>query len=466
MARDWVVSKKMKAFSPEQLVGANSLIRDGLNLSRGDKLLLLYQNEFSRAAACISMAAKRLGIVVDLRQFNIVDFPLGCSVPALSSPAIPAGIVLLIEWSEVSNRARLGLLAELVDVNRGWRIASMPGVNLEDLSLCVCDFKEINEKCLIAFAVFARSTVAVLETKNPSDTTENLRIPIDDFLPENSTGQIARNAWGNFPSGETFVVPNPYAAEGWLTVRGSLSGRPLTPSEWVRFKVKQGRIVDESIEASSGVLLHDFRGMFWRPSGELKDENANALAEMGLGTNSHITRLVGNPIFDEKKLGTVHVSFGRNDQFMGPLKSSVYQAVICSEATLTLEGNLSAPVRLINNGEFLAREENATPHLASFDCLDQHALVRLGELDYQFSTSADVPEMSIEYVSQRESLRFVLATGDVATMAQQILTRVSNVSQISVIELTEDVGPKDPSLYSNIISGLVAYGILETSGLD
>lgn len=463
-----------RAFSRDQLAGAESLITDGLSLLPGDKLVVLCQNELSEAAACVSSVAKKKRITVDLRHFDVATFsghyPTSCSVSNLSVPPIPSGIVLLIEWSERSTKARLALLHDLMNVKRGWRIASMPGVTLSDFRLCVSDFKDITEKCEITFALLARSKMATLKTRNAIGSFDTLQIPIDAFRPENSTGKIAKNSWGNFPSGETFVVPNPYKAEGWVTVRGSVPKRPLEPEEWIRYQIQAGRITYDSIEASSEDLLIHFKSLCFTADGGLKDENSNALAELGIGTNSSIPRLTGNPIFDEKQLGTIHIAFGRNDQFNGPLVSTVHHDIVCTEATLLLKSQFSdrycEDTSLVLEGTFNAGKDDAIPALDSFsECGEEISLITFGKTDYVFrpiqSSQSPAWEMIIEYFSEREDVQFVIGQGKNAEIARQLLDKVPDAGVISPEVLVQAFDPALQPLCRRIITGLLVYGVLK-----
>jgi hypothetical protein len=455
---------------------ADSLVKDGLSLTAGDKLVLLYQRELDDVAQHIISVAKAKKILLDVKQFDVTEFyneyPASCSIPNLAVEPIPTGIVLLMEWSEKSTQARLALLRDLVDVHKGWRIASMPGVDISNFGLCVSDFTEITDKCELTFASLERSTLAILETPNPDGNIDILRIPIGAYPPQNSTGKIARDTWGNFPSGETFVVPNPYQAEGWVTVRGSIPKRPLQRSEWVRYEVQDGRIGYHSIVASSSDLANDFKSLCFNQHGHPKDENTNALAELGIGTNASITRLTGNPIFDEKQLGTVHIAFGRNDQFKGPLVSSVHHDIVCTNATLILDHRFDFPthgsITLVANGTFVGTRAVAVPELDSFPEYHQEmATVGFGKTEFSFQNvgpdASGTAKMTIEYVSERENVQLVIASGKSAEIAHIVLVNMSEVEASSADSIVRTFQGIEAVLCRRIITGLLVYGVLDAN---
>jgi hypothetical protein len=338
----------MTRFTHPQIEGARSLIRDGLKLVAHDSLVLISQRDLADAAKCIQTTAEDLQVNVDLREFSREDFfgeyPDQFRPDRLVNSVIgPSAVAILIEWSEETVKARLTLLRDLLLHAQGWRVAAMPGIDLSSLASCQTDLIAIKANCSFVFDALARARMAMLETKNPDNSTDTLYVPLGKYTPIISTGEISKGSWGNFPSGETFVVPDEYQAKGWVTVRGSIPCYPLESEEWIRCELRSGRIRCESITSSSSELKKRFRSLFFRSSGKVRGENTNALAELGIGTNPGIIQLTGKPILDEKKLGTIHIAFGSNNQFRGPLVSSVHHDIACTNATLKLNTSDQVP---------------------------------------------------------------------------------------------------------------------------
>jgi leucyl aminopeptidase (aminopeptidase T) len=455
----------MNKLTREQVEGALSLIQQGLNLTKGQTLLLLYQADLADAAECIKVAARQSGVQVDGREFRREDFshgyPESFSPDKLTKFAFYEGIALLIEWSEETTKWRLALLRDLMNQPQGWRIASMPGVDLNGLASCKSDFASIKNYSKTAFAVVARSRLATLQTVNPDGGVDELTIPIGSYLPIISTGEIAPSSWGNFPSGETFVVPNPYKAKGAATIRGSIPMRPLKSNEWVRFRLERGRMRFSSIEASSPDIREQFASLFFTPGGRAKCQNANALAELGIGTNPGIRYLTGKPIFDEKKLGTVHIAFGRNDQFHGPLISGVHHDIVCTGCTLTLHGKYQK-YDLIHRGRFNLDEENAMPKLNQFTAFPEtRKKVSLGNLVFDFSDDNGQSVLRVKYSTTRENVTFKVAKGECAAAAKRILDRVASEGHVPINQLIgASGGAANKDSCQSIIAGLLEYGLL------
>lgn len=450
----------MRPFTDRQLLGAKSLLREGLRLTEGTSVLLLYQQEFEDAALCVSTAAAALDITVEQRRFAREDF-LGSSYPApfapphlLRSNPIPLGIVLVMEWSEETTGARLSLLKDLQQAGARWRVASMPGVTLADFPSCAAELDKIEERAQMVFAVLARARLATLITEGPDGVPDILKIPLGFYCPIISTGRISDGCWGNFPSGETFIVPNEYAANGSVTVRGSFPNHALAQGDWVRFVLRRGRIVAQSVAASSDALRRRFMVLFFKESGAVKSLNANALAELGVGTNDSILSLTGNPVFDEKQLGTVHIAFGRNDQFGGSLTGSPHHDVTCTNPSLVV-----ADVDVIKTGLFGLSWSGAAPlinemaskrpglsgrfHLTGTPA---HAFQALGQ-----------PRLSVTYSPSRgDQMSFVIATGVEAELADAILQTFQRAGSMSPQQLQRTLS-KNPSEIAQILRGLVTY---------
>lgn len=455
----------MPSFSEEQLRGASSLLRDGLRLTEGTSVLMLYQSEFTDAAQCIRGVAQTRGIVVEERLFNREDF--FDSYPSAFSPSqlllsnpIPVGIVLLMEWSEETTGARLSLLKHLQQAGTKWRIASMPGVQLKDFASCYADLGTIEDLSNMVFAVLARGHVAVLETQNPSGQLDVLKIPLGLHCPIISSGRINDGSWGNFPSGETFIVPNEHSASGTVTVRGSFPNYVLRANDWIRFSLRRGRILFSSLEGSSEEVRRRFADLFFRASGSVKSRNANALAELGVGTNDAIFALTGNPIFDEKKLGTVHIAFGRNDQFSGSLTGSPHHDVTCTGATLRVSN-----VKVLESGRFCLTWTDAKPSLESTPPPRVKLAGRFkstGTPSVAFKTGGIEPaSLSVTYAPCRgDQVSFILGHGKVAEDAMRILALLQEGGAMSLLHLSRTLG-RDYAEVHDLISGLLAYNLIE-----
>ncbi|MDM5335848.1 aminopeptidase [Fictibacillus enclensis] len=133
-------------------------------------------------------------------------------------------------------------------------------------------------------------------------TTKNVRVlsPHTDltFSIHNMPSFVCTGTY-NLPDGEIFTAPLLYSANGCITfnVPSSLLG---TTYEHVKLQFENGRIVKAtcSQQEQFNLLLQT-------------DNGASYLGEFGIGFNPEILHPFGNPLFDEKMAGSIHLAIGQ-----------------------------------------------------------------------------------------------------------------------------------------------------------
>jgi aminopeptidase len=111
----------------------------------------------------------------------------------------------------------------------------------------------------------------------------------------------------NMPGGEFFCCPLEDSAEGEMhfgEFPAVYRGRQV---KGIRLRFETGRVVDASAETNESFLLELLD----------TDDGARRLGELGIGCNPGITRSIGNPYFDEKIDGTVHLAVGHGYPSVG-----------------------------------------------------------------------------------------------------------------------------------------------------
>lgn len=444
-------------FSEKQQAGAKSLLQNGLHLTADDTLLVLHQLEFENAANCIQQVAVELGLKTILKQFSKEIFCRSTPQYLISAiptqHATPKAIILLMEWSEETTATRLELLKILTNDTEKWRIASMPGVNLENFDLCICDLQEISSISLNIFSILARSKKVIIKSRNPYNSYDKLTIPIKGYNPIKSTGEISPGSWGNFPSGETFIVPDEYRAFGWITIQGSFPNYSMKQNEWIRIEIRRGRMIGKSITASSGELKVIFMKLFFTSTGRAKSKNMNTLAELGIGTNKNIKHLTGNPIFDEKKAGTIHIAFGRNTQFGGPIIATAHHDVTCDGVEVKVN-----KLTLIDSKEIILTNDQATPQLYSFKPKKFNSSIEFigGNVTYKYSDTSK--KLLIQYMSRNEEVQFTVAEGELAKEANEILEKAKK--RLCKFEEISNQS-KNLQMTTKLLNGMLAYNLIE-----
>jgi aminopeptidase len=115
----------------------------------------------------------------------------------------------------------------------------------------------------------------------------------------------------NMPGGELYTSPRESSAEGTIrfSFPGSFAGQTVTG---ITLGFVNGKVVSAHAEQNEA-LLHRLLAM---------DEGASRVGEFGVGLNRTLDRPVGDPLFDEKIHGTVHLALGRSYAACGGLNDS------------------------------------------------------------------------------------------------------------------------------------------------
>jgi aminopeptidase len=147
----------------------------------------------------------------------------------------------------------------------------------------------------------------------------------------------------NMPGGELYSSPLETSAEGTISfdLPGAFAGQSV-PGIVLRFD--GGKVVSASASANQA-LLTSLLAM---------DPGASLVGEIGLGLNAGLDRFCGDPLLDEKILGTVHIALGRSYPACGGLNHSALHWDLVKD--LRREGRLWADGRIV-----LERGAFATP---------------------------------------------------------------------------------------------------------
>jgi aminopeptidase len=125
----------------------------------------------------------------------------------------------------------------------------------------------------------------------------------------------------NMPAGEVFYSPVEDSPNGVVTFGeypGWYGGHQV---HGIRFRFEDGVIVEASAENDEDFLLATLD----------TDEGARRLGEFGIGCNEGIDRAYGNPLFDEKIYGTIHLAVGAGFPLLGGTNESAVHWDIVKE---------------------------------------------------------------------------------------------------------------------------------------
>jgi 2,5-dihydroxypyridine 5,6-dioxygenase len=149
-----------------------------------------------------------------------------------------------------------------------------------------------------------------------------------------------RKSLGVHPTGKVGVLPD-YAEAAVAPVEGTAEGiivADICILQWgyilrepLHYTVRSGRVVD--------VTGYDEEVARVKKDMAL-DENANNIAELGIGTSHILPRIMRGTRRDAGRIGTVHIGMARNSDIGGNTFSQIHFDNLISQATLELDGKV------------------------------------------------------------------------------------------------------------------------------
>ena len=308
----------------------NSLIRDCLDLSPGEELLVICNPSTEELGALLRIHAQGEGgeatlAVISERDSHAAEPPRAVAAAMLAADIIAAPTIQSISHTEARRAAS----------EAGARVASMPGVTGEMLARVMsADLRLLRKRGAALSRALGAGSEARITCANGSD----LRLRLDERSAIIDAGALSmRGAFGNIPCGEAFIAPLEGAGEGKLVIDGSIAaiGEVAEP---VELTLREGHLVEASGPEGERLLaLLSEHG----PDG-------TNIAELGIGTNE-AAELTGNILEDEKILGSAHVAFGASAAIGGAVQVPVHLDCVVMRPTVEVD---DAPI--VEAGELVA----------------------------------------------------------------------------------------------------------------
>lgn len=140
----------------------------------------------------------------------------------------------------------------------------------------------------------------------------------------------------NLPTGEVCIAPLETSAKGVAVFEyNRFQGHELRN---IKMEFKNGRI--SNLEGDEGADY--YRKVLEEQTGD-KDQ----IAELGIGLNPRIDRVVGELALDEKIIGTIHIATGENRMMFGQGKSSFHWDLVMMKPTVSIDGKV-----IMEHGEY------------------------------------------------------------------------------------------------------------------
>jgi leucyl aminopeptidase (aminopeptidase T) len=209
----------------------------------------------------------------------------------------------------------------------GARGATLPGITEEVfVTGLAADYDAIAAECeAMLEQVSDAETVRVTSPEGTDITFE----PGDRDWRDDTGIVHEPGDFSNLPAGEVFVSPE--TANGTYVVDGTISPHGLLdPDRSVEIVVEDGRVTDISDPEVREIV---------EGAAERGGDAAYNLAELGIGTNTAVTDLVGSILLDEKAGGTVHVAIGDDAGIGGDTDAPIHEDGVIRNPAVYADGS-------------------------------------------------------------------------------------------------------------------------------
>jgi hypothetical protein len=320
--------------------GARQIVEHCLGLRPGQQLVILVDETTIDPAVAIANAAESAGV----SQTVIL-------VPIASQRRIPRERDLTFPVQRAVREARailtcvnarpdcLAFRDHILETQ--WtahtKIGHMPGASLDVLSLANVDLERLAADCRCVEIAMARGRRLEFTSYASGGAVHRLTADVGGWerLPVASDGIISDGAWGNVPSGETYIAPMPGSGEGSIVVNGSVPGMVVSSQQETVLHFEWGRLT--RMEPADGPVARWLRDTQIERAKAAGDLNWSALAEIGVGLNPAVEHLTGNMLFDEKAAGTAHVALGSNTFMGGTVNASIHCDIVVRAPTILID---------------------------------------------------------------------------------------------------------------------------------
>ena len=208
----------------------------------------------------------------------------------------------------------------------GARGATLPGITRSVFETGLdADYDAIDAACDSVLA--AVGDASILRVTAPAGTDLTVEVGHREWLADRGVVH-APGAFSNLPAGEVFLAPA--TATGTVVVDGTMMphGR-LDSGQSVPIEVADGVVTaidDDAVRADVDAAAASV------------GDDAYTFAELGIGTNIGVDRLVGSVLLDEKAAGTIHVAIGDNAGIGGDTDAPIHLDGVVRDPTVYADG--------------------------------------------------------------------------------------------------------------------------------
>ncbi|MFC6961053.1 aminopeptidase [Halocatena marina] len=299
---------------------ATTAIDQCLRLSSGETCVIVTDDKREPIAEALYRVAKERTTDVTIVRYPPGD-QHGEEPPEPVAAAMRAGDVVLAPTTKSLSHTRAR-----TDANEaGARVATLPGITEAVFTTGLdTDYEAIERHCQAVYEQVADADEIRVTTPNGTDIT--FEPGTREWLQD--TGIVRAGAMSNLPAGETFISPE--TASGTYVVDGTMMPYGLLEDgQTLKFEVEEGFVTSISDEEIRQQV---------ETASEAVGRAAYNLAELGIGTNVAVSKLVGSVLLDEKAAGTVHIAIGDDAGIGGDTEAPLHLDGIIREPTVTADG--------------------------------------------------------------------------------------------------------------------------------
>ena len=324
--------------------GARNAVETCLAVQSTDRVCVITDEETRPVGHALADASRRAGAAVEtlvLESFS--QRPL-TSLPDTLRSAIERVDPTCSFYAAAAKKGeisfRIQLLPWLVHT-LGVRHGHMPGITPALMTEgMLADYDEVSRVTLQVAEIVRPARQIQVRSAKGSDIVAQFS-PDLRWVP--CPGLYRRQGtWGNLPEGEVFT--SPARVDGVLTVDelgDYFSEQYGVLDQPVTFRIEDSVAVE--ITSENAALANELAGYLD------SSENGRRVGEFAIGTNTALTRLVGNLLQDEKYPG-IHVAFGNPypDETGATWRASVHVDTIPTDCDIDVDGQ-----PLMRAGRFL-----------------------------------------------------------------------------------------------------------------
>lgn len=352
----WGIPMAASTTSVRASKGARRLVTTCLGLLPGQELLIFADETTFEAVQVIHQTALEHQVYTTILLVPLSDqvrYARSHEFPLLTQAAMRDAMAILTCVSDLPEAMNFRAMIIRTAKDFQTKIGNCPGMNVEMLATAVnVDYSTVTTDCSLLAMALVKSQGLEVITRGAEERAHVLQLRLGHWerVPVTSTGIIEQGVWGNIPSGETYVAPLEDSAEGEIIINGSVPGYVFPRGREIRLSFRGGELLGIEPRDDPGAQFVQAKLDAARASG---DVNCHRLAEIGVGVNPGISKLIGIPLLDEKKAGTAHIALGNNKDFGGLLDSSLHMDLVTVAPTIRADGKI-----ILDEGRLAVREQD------------------------------------------------------------------------------------------------------------